>query len=95
MELIHVNLPGLQSIGRGIAADVVVVVVVVVVVARYSTLQVCFNMRRKQGYFLIQIYIPCILIVVLSWVSFWLNREATSDRVSLGNLSSFNPIAYC
>lgn len=44
-----------------------------------------FNLRRKQGYFLIQVYIPCALIVVLSWVSFWLNREATGDRVSLGN----------
>ena len=50
----------------------------------YSVLQVSFNLRRKQGYFLIQVYVPCILIVVLSWVSFWLNREATSDRVSLG-----------
>ena len=27
---------------------------------------------------------PCALIVVLSWVGFWLNREATSDRVTLG-----------
>ena len=29
-------------------------------------------------------YLPCTLIVVLSWVGFWLNREATSDRVGLG-----------
>ena len=29
-------------------------------------------------------YLPCALIVVLSWVGFWLNREATSDRVTLG-----------
>lgn len=36
------------------------------------------------GNFLIQVYGPCILLVVLSWVSFWLNREATADRVSLG-----------
>ena len=57
----------------------------------YSVLQVCFNLRRKQGYFLIQIYIPCMLIVVLSWVSFWLNREATSDRVSLGTKSTIKP----
>lgn len=27
---------------------------------------------------------PCVLLVVLSWVSFWLNREATADRISLG-----------
>lgn len=47
-----------------------------------------FNLRRKQGYFLIQVYVPCILIVVLSWVSFWLNREATSDRINLGKYAS-------
>ena len=31
-----------------------------------------------------QIYLPCTLLVVLSWVGFFLNREATSDRVGLG-----------
>lgn len=55
----------------------------------YSVLQVSFNLRRKQGYFLIQVYVPCILIVVLSWVSFWLNREATSDRINLGKIFFF------
>ena len=33
-----------------------------------------------------QVYLPCALIVVLSWVGFWLNREATSDRVTLGEV---------
>ena len=32
----------------------------------------------------VQIYLPCTLLVVLSWVGFFLNREATSDRVGLG-----------
>nr|WGW19942.1 cationic GABAA receptor subunit alpha-like [Procambarus clarkii] len=50
----------------------------------YSALRVNFNLSRSAGYFLIQVYVPCILIVVLSWVSFWINREATSDRVGLG-----------
>ncbi|CAO1385358.1 unnamed protein product [Diamesa hyperborea] len=50
----------------------------------FSTLQVSFNLQRHTGYFLIQVYVPCILIVVLSWVSFWIHREATSDRVGLG-----------
>ena len=36
------------------------------------------------GMFCLQVYVPCTLIVVLSWVGFWLNREATSDRVGLG-----------
>ncbi|XP_056641890.1 gamma-aminobutyric acid receptor alpha-like isoform X1 [Diorhabda sublineata] len=50
----------------------------------FSVLEVSFNLQRHTGYFLIQVYVPCILIVVLSWVSFWIHREATSDRVGLG-----------
>lgn len=47
-------------------------------------LLVYFHLQRHMGNFLIQVYGPCVLLVVLSWVSFWLNREATADRVSLG-----------
>ena len=39
---------------------------------------------RSMGYYLIQIYIPSSLIVIISWVSFWLNRGATPARVGLG-----------
>ncbi|KAK4887223.1 hypothetical protein RN001_003494 [Aquatica leii] len=52
--------------------------------SKYSMLLVSFHLQRHMGNFLIQVYGPCILLVVLSWVSFWLNREATADRVSLG-----------
>ncbi|XP_046440275.1 gamma-aminobutyric acid receptor alpha-like [Daphnia pulex] len=50
----------------------------------HSMISVRFHLHRHMGSFLIQVYGPCILLVVLSWVSFWLNREATADRVSLG-----------
>ncbi|XP_050094954.1 gamma-aminobutyric acid receptor alpha-like [Anopheles aquasalis] len=53
-------------------------------VSEYSMLLVSFHLQRHMGNFLIQVYGPCVLLVVLSWVSFWLNREATADRVSLG-----------
>jgi gamma-aminobutyric acid receptor subunit alpha len=52
----------------------------------YSMLLVSFHLQRHMGNFLIQVYGPCVLLVVLSWVSFWLNREATADRVSLGKV---------
>ena len=39
---------------------------------------------RSMGYYIIHIYIPSTLIVVLSWVSFWLSRDAVPARVALG-----------
>eukprot|EP00095_Tigriopus_kingsejongensis_P011181 maker-scaffold456_size166325-snap-gene-0.27 protein:Tk11181 transcript:maker-scaffold456_size166325-snap-gene-0.27-mRNA-1 annotation:"gaba-gated ion channel grd isoform x2" len=51
---------------------------------QHSTLIVGFHLQRHMGNFVIQVYGPCVLLVVISWVSFWLNREATSDRISLG-----------
>jgi len=50
----------------------------------YSRLACEIQFVRSMGYYLIQIYVPSTLIVVISWVSFWLNRNATPARVSLG-----------
>lgn len=44
-------------------------------------------MERQIGYYMIQLYIPSILIVSLSWVSFWLTIEAVPARISLGILT--------
>ncbi|KAK5969554.1 hypothetical protein GCK32_009128 [Trichostrongylus colubriformis] len=41
-------------------------------------------LRREYSYYLIQLYIPCIMLVVVSWVSFWLDKDAVPARVSLG-----------
>lgn len=50
----------------------------------YRRLSISFSLQRNIGYFVFQTYLPSILIVMLSWVSFWINHEATSARVSLG-----------
>ena len=42
---------------------------------------------RDVGYFIIQFYVPSMLIVILSWVSFWLNVDASPARVSIGLLT--------
>ncbi|KAH9490184.1 hypothetical protein Btru_043892 [Bulinus truncatus] len=55
--------------------------------AMHSVLCVTFKLSRHAGYFLINLYLPCCLLVVLSWVSFWINREATADRIALGSLA--------
>ena len=50
----------------------------------YPRLSLSFKLYRNVGYFIFQTYLPSILIVMLSWVSFWINHEATSARVALG-----------
>ncbi|OWF41283.1 gamma-aminobutyric acid receptor subunit beta-like [Mizuhopecten yessoensis] len=50
----------------------------------YPRLSLSFKLHRNVGYFIFQTYLPSILIVMLSWVSFWINHEATSARVALG-----------
>ena len=50
----------------------------------YQRLSLSFKLKRNIGYFVFQTYLPSILIVMLSWVSFWINHEATSARVALG-----------
>ena len=50
----------------------------------YSRLSCELYFVRSLGYYIIQIYVPSVLIVVMSWVSFWLSREAVPARVALG-----------
>ncbi|RCN29785.1 Neurotransmitter-gated ion-channel transmembrane region [Ancylostoma caninum] len=35
-------------------------------------------------YYLAQVYVPSTLLVIVSWVSFWLDRNAVPARVTLG-----------
>ena len=36
------------------------------------------------GYYILQVYVPSSMLVILSWVSFFIHREATADRVNIG-----------
>jgi gamma-aminobutyric acid receptor subunit beta len=58
----------------------------------YQRLSLSFRLQRNIGYFIFQTYLPSILIVMLSWVSFWINHEATSARVALGTLIIIIPL---
>ena len=50
----------------------------------WSRLVSSFNFTRRAGYFLIHIYAPCALIVILSWISFCIPPDATAARIALG-----------
>ncbi|KAG7176463.1 Glutamate-gated chloride channel-like 15, partial [Homarus americanus] len=50
----------------------------------YSCLKVDLLFKREFSYYLLTIYIPCCMLVIVSWVSFWLDQNAVPARVSLG-----------
>ena len=50
----------------------------------YSCLVAEFHLHRSIGFHLIQSYLPSILIVAISWVSFWMDVDCVPARVTLG-----------
>ncbi|XP_064652877.1 glycine receptor subunit alpha-2-like isoform X2 [Lineus longissimus] len=53
----------------------------------YPCLQIDFILKRSIGYYMIQIYIPSVMIVILSWVAFWISIDAIPARVTIGLLT--------
>jgi cation transporter family protein len=51
---------------------------------RFPCVKAHFMLRRQYGFFLLQTYVPTILIVIISWVSFWISMDAVPARISLG-----------
>ena len=50
----------------------------------YSVLGVTFVFTRRLGHYLTRVYIPAIFIVLMSWLSFFVDRRSIPARVSLG-----------
>lgn len=50
----------------------------------YSRLNVQFLLKREVGHYIMDYYVPSILLVVVSWVSFWLDPNAVPGRTTLG-----------
>nr|XP_027219775.1 glycine receptor subunit alpha-2-like [Penaeus vannamei] len=53
-------------------------------IGNYSCLVAEFHMRRAIGFHLVQSYLPTTLIVVISWVSFWMDVDSVPGRTTLG-----------
>jgi hypothetical protein len=57
---------------------------VVALSGEYSCLSVDLVFKRQFSYYLITIYVPGCMLVIVSWVSFWLDPHAVPARVTLG-----------
>jgi len=55
-----------------------------VISGAFPCAEIRFKLRRNIGYYVIQVFAPSILTVIMSWVSFWINIESVPSRVNLG-----------
>nr|AGV21041.1 glutamate-gated chloride channel subunit 2 isoform 2 [Schistosoma mansoni] len=54
---------------------------------QYTCLNATFELQRQLGSYLATTYIPNVLIIMVSWLSFWVNVDSAPARVPLGLLS--------
>nr|UOV21283.1 glutamate-gated chloride channel, GluCl3 [Ixodes ricinus] len=54
---------------------------VVMSTGNYSCLKVIFEFQRETSNAILRVYIPCIMMVLLSWVPLWLNNKSSFMRV--------------
>ncbi|CAI5437945.1 unnamed protein product [Caenorhabditis angaria] len=50
----------------------------------YACLRLEMILKRQFSYYLVQLYAPTTMIVIVSWVSFWIDLHSTAGRVALG-----------
>jgi len=50
----------------------------------YSSLSFTVHLRREVGFYLMDYFFPSMLIVGISWVSFWLQPDQAPPRIMLG-----------
>ena len=49
---------------------------VITATGAYSCLRVDLVFARELSFYIVTIYVPCFMIVVVSWFSFWLDYKA-------------------
>ena len=69
--------------GRNTASILISIQCNISVSGTFPGLVATFRVERIFGYFLLQTYLPTILIVIISWVSFFISMDNISARISL------------
>jgi hypothetical protein len=49
----------------------------------YNYLLVDFTFNREFSYYLIQVYIPCVMLIIVAYLSFWIDIKETTIRILL------------
>lgn len=57
-----------------------------------STISLDFYFKRNTGIYLIEVYLPCVVLVMTSFSSFYINREATNVRILVGSMTTLSMI---
>ncbi|CAL8116345.1 unnamed protein product [Orchesella dallaii] len=55
----------------------------------YSCLRVDFTFQRAFHSYLVMVYIPSMMMVITSWVSFWISPKAVTARTMIATLTLF------
>ncbi|XP_037048239.1 pH-sensitive chloride channel 2-like isoform X2 [Bradysia coprophila] len=50
----------------------------------YSSLSFSLHLSRQMGFYLMDYFLPSMMIVAISWVSFWLQADQSAPRIMLG-----------
>ena len=56
------------------------------IIETFDTLLLTVTLDRDFALYFLRDFFPCVMIVVLSWVAFWINYKSTPARVALGML---------
>lgn len=59
----------------------------------YSCLRVDLVFARELSFYIVTIYVPCFMIVVVSWFSFWLDYKAVIPTKFTSTQSPHAPCA--
>ena len=54
---------------------------------RFSCLLGELSFKRLSGVYFINSYLPAVLVVIMSWVAFWLDATSIAARISIGLLT--------
>ena len=53
-------------------------------VGSFPFLRVEFHFVRRFGYYFFAVYLPSFIVVLLSWVAFWIDLKAVPARICIG-----------